>query len=443
MSNGNDNLYAQVCDESPEICHEFDGRKKEHKTRRFSSSEELFEYISNRNGFDPMDDDLENNPESLRREILANPEIPFCKVLCESSLKDLAPKVWAAFVEAVYVTIREGTNVFCLRGYDQTDIKVLKDLGIIQSARTYEQNEEYLTEESGYLFTPYWFRKLFSDVALVERDTLLRKYSTHMGCAEIRPMELYYPERTAKEISRLTRMLMPAEFDTLSERLYAGKFSTGILGILYGAPGAGKTEAVYQIARQTGRDLYMVSPSNIQAAFMGESEKRVTDLFASYEYCSSIMEKHPILFFNEADGILTKRLENPGRAADVSQNAIQTIILQAMEKLQGIVLMTTNILNNLDDAMFRRVTVKIETPIPDASTRAKIWANRIPNMPREWIAELSANYPFTGGNIANVAKNLLIDSCLDEKSFTLSHVREICDMEEVGRREKSRKRIGF
>ena len=176
---------------------------------------------------------------------------------------------------------------------------------------------------------------------------------------------------------------------------------------------------------------------------MGESEKRVTDLFSAYEYCSSIMDKHPILFFNEADGILTKRLENPERAADVSQNAIQTIILQAMEKFQGIVLMTTNILSNLDNAMFRRVTVKIETPIPDTLTRAKIWAERIPGMPQEWIEGLSADYPFTGGNIANVAKNLLIDKCLDEKSFTLSHVREICEMEQVERREKPRKRIGF
>jgi len=446
MANCDDSLYARICDESPEISFKFDEERKEHKTHRFSGSEELLEYIGERYmrlSSDPMDDDSDKLFECLRREILSNVEIPFCKILCEASLTDLAPKVWAAFIEAVCETITKGTNVFSLSSYDQINIKVLKDLGIIQDARTYEQNGEYLTEESGYLFTPHWFRKLFSDVALVERDTLLRKYSTYMGCTEIRPMELFYPEQTVKEISRMTRMLMPDKFEMVSERLHSEKFSTGILGILYGAPGAGKTEAVYQIARQTGRDLYLVSPSNIQATFMGESEKRVTDLFASYEYCSSIMEKHPILFFNEADGILTKRFENPERAADVSQNAIQTIILQAMEKIQGIVLMTTNILLNLDDAMFRRVTVKIETPIPDAQTREKIWAKRIPELPQEWIAELSASYPFTGGNIANVAKNLLIDQCLDENSFTLSHIREICDMEQVGRREKPRKRIGF
>lgn len=446
MSNGNDNLYAQVCDESPEICHEFDGGKKEHKTRRFSSSEELLEYMGNRYSrisCDPMDDDSDEDFESLRKEILANAEVPFCKVLRESLLTDLEPKVWAVFMEAVCETITKGTNVFSLCSYDQINIKVLKDSGIIQSARTYEQNGEYLTEESGYLFTPYWFRKLFSDVALVERDTLLRKYSTYMGCTEIRPMELFYPEQTVKEISRMTRMLMSDKFEMISERLHSEKFSTGILGILYGAPGAGKTEAVYQIARQTGRDIYLVSPSNIQATFVGESEKRVTDLFAAYEYCSRIMEKHPILFFNEADGILTKRLGNPERAADVSQNAIQTIILQAMEKMQGIVLMTTNILSNLDNAMFRRVTVKIETPVPDALTRAKIWAKRIPEMPREWVDRLSEDYPFTGGNIANVVKNILIDECLDGNSFTLRHVRELCDMEQVGRKEQPRKKIGF
>ncbi len=447
MANCNDYLYSQFDDETPGETlwagFKMGEERKEKKTLRFSNTDELFECMGKCVDCDPMDDDSDNLLEGLRKAVLANTEIPFCKAICESSLTDLPPKVWAVFVSAVYETFTKGTNVLSLCDFDLTDVRVLKALGVIQDARTYEQVGETLIEEKGYLFTPQLYRKLFSDVALVERDTLLRKYSTCTRYSEICPMDLYYPEQTAKEISRLRRMLMPEKFDIVSERLYSGKFSTGILGILYGAPGAGKTEAVYQIARQTGRDLYMVSPANIQAAFMGESEKRVTDLFAAYEYCSRIMEKHPILFFNEADGILTKRLENPERAADVSQNAIQTIILQAMEKMQGIVLMTTNILSNLDNAMSRRVTVKIETPVPDALTRAKIWAKRIPEMPREWVDRLSEEYPFTGGNIANVVKNILIDECLDGNSFTLRHVRELCDMEHVGRKEQPRKKIGF
>lgn len=439
MVDDNDYLYAVRYGNSSSV---YSSDEVRYNGKKYSDICELLEYMCNCcNGY-LLDEDSLLILESLRMEIRANTQLPFCKVLFESSLTNLPAKVWAALTSAVCETFKKGTNVFSLRSFDMTNIRVLKDLGVIQEARTYEQTGDSLNETNGYLFSPHWYNKLFADVP-VERDTLLRKYSTYMGCTEIRPMELFYPEQTAKEISRLMRMLMPEKFEMVSERLNAGEYGTGILGILYGASGAGKTEAVYQIARQTGRDLYLVSPSNIQATFMGESEKRVTDLFAAYEYCSRIMEKHPILFFNEADGILTKRLENPEGAAGVSQNAIQTIILQAMEKLQGIVLMTTNILNNLDDAMFRRVTVKIETPVPDALTRAKIWAKRIPEMPREWVDRLSEDYPFTGGNIANVVKNILIDECLDGNSFTLRHVRELCDMEQVGRKEQPRKKIGF
>ncbi len=74
-------------------------------------------------------------------------------------------------------------------------------------------------------------------------------------------------------------------------------------GPFYGSPGTGKTETVYQLARQNGRDIILVNVPDIKSCWVGESEKNIKGLFDQYRKKVAKSTVAPILLFNEADAI--------------------------------------------------------------------------------------------------------------------------------------------
>lgn len=122
----------------------------------------------------------------------------------------------------------------------------------------------------------------------------------------------------------------------------------------YGTPGTGKTETVLQIARKTGRDLIQVNVSEVKSMWVGESEKNIKGIFDDYKQKVKQSVKAPILLFNEADAIIGKRQVGAERAVEKMENSIQNIILQEIEQLDGILIATTNLAENMDKAFERR-----------------------------------------------------------------------------------------
>ena len=196
---------------------------------------------------------------------------------------------------------------------------------------------------------------------------------------------------------------------------------------LYGAPGTGKTMAAHAIAKYLGRKILVVNYADIESKFVGETPKNINKAFEAAKKTNSI------LFFDEADAILSKRVTNMSQAVDVSVNQTRSVMLMVMNDYQDFVIFATNFIENFDPAFMRRISMHIEFKLPDFECRKKIWQHYIlPTMPNNIdIVELSEKYDgLSGSDIANAVlmaafktarRNL---NCVDKK-FVFDAVEEI------------------
>jgi SpoVK/Ycf46/Vps4 family AAA+-type ATPase len=215
---------------------------------------------------------------------------------------------------------------------------------------------------------------------------------------------------------------------------------SGFACLLYGAPGTGKTETVLQIARATGRNIMQVNLSEMRSKWVGESEKRVKAVFDRYRNFVEYCDKEPILLFNEADGIIAKRSTNAIHAVDQMENTLQNIILQEMETLDGIMMATTNLTQNMDSAFERRFLYKINFHKPDCTTRLHIWQSMMPNLAESDVAILAERYDLSGGQMENITRKATVEHILTGQTPSLETLIGLCEEENI---VENRPRIGF
>ena len=243
------------------------------------------------------------------------------------------------------------------------------------------------------------------------------------------------------EIERLVSLLGKENLPAIQSRLEQAGMRKGIACLFYGAPGTGKTETVLQIARRTGRDIMQVDIAGMRDKYVGESEKNIKAVFQRYRDVCRQCEVLPILFFNEADALINKRTENISHSVDKMDNAMQNIILQELEDLDGILIATTNLTSNLDKAFERRFLFKVEFHKPDTDVKAKIWSSMIGDITEDDALQLAKCYDFSGGQIENIARKHTIDHILTGEPVFLADIERYCQAEEFN--HKSRQRIGF
>ena len=260
---------------------------------------------------------------------------------------------------------------------------------------------------------------------------------------DISPKQLFYDKSITAQIQELGGLLDEKHYKDVCSRLKANGFRSGFTCLFYGAPGTGKTETVLQLARQTGRDIVQVNVSEIKSMWVGESEKNIKNLFDLYRQKVKEMAIAPILLFNEADAIIGKRQEGAERAVDKMENSIQNIILQEMESLEGILIATTNLAQNMDKAFERRFLYKIKFTKPTLEARTAIWKSMIPSLSEEIAHALANKYDFSGGQIENIARHYAIDNILHgAKAGELTTLTEHCDNERL-EKDGIKRRIGF
>ena len=136
------------------------------------------------------------------------------------------------------------------------------------------------------------------------------------------------------------------------------------------------------------------------------------------------------------------RQEGASRAVEKMENSLQNIILQEMEQLDGIMIATTNLTQNLDRAFERRFLYKIEFERPDAAVKSRIWRSMIPTLDERTAATLAERYDFSGGQIENIARKRTVEMILRGVEPTMEELDEFCRNEQLGNRAK-RRRIGF
>lgn len=263
-----------------------------------------------------------------------------------------------------------------------------------------------------------------------------------IDCKTIKEKKLFYGEEEGRKVGTLRGILAEERYAQVKKALSDKGMRTGFTCLFYGSPGTGKTETVYQLARETGRMIVSVDVSRIKDCFVGESEKNIKGLFDSYRSLVSASDVAPILLFNEADAIFGVRKEGATSAVDKMENSIQNIILQEMENLDGILIATTNLTDNLDKAFERRFLYKIRFGRPSVEARAKIWASMIPELSAEEALSLSENYDLSGGQIENICRKRTVQSILNGVDPTFEEVKAFCDDENISSAKVTRK-IGF
>ena len=262
--------------------------------------------------------------------------------------------------------------------------------------------------------------------------------------SNIQPKELYYDGKVAEQMDRLASLLEPKNFAGVQQRLDEMGMRKGFAVLFTGGAGCGKTAGAYELARRTGRAVFAVDMSQLKSKWIGESEKIVKSVFSLYKEMCRTHELAPILLFNEADAIFSKRMKSPDSSAEQTVNAIQNICLEAIENLDGILIATTNLASNFcDEAFARRFLFKVEFEKPAAETRAKIWKSMLKDVSDEDALTLATRYDFSGGNIENIARKVAVGYVLTGNKAGLDELVKYCDEEMLSSQKTSRPRIGF
>ena len=305
---------------------------------------------------------------------------------------------------------------------------------LLRIARTTEQRSV-----DSYELTPWVVNDMLSELEMgLDRATCTKDIIDHMT---IVPKQLFYNAKEQKSIEQLSTLLQPTRFAEVRNELKKSGLRSGFACLFHGAPGTGKTETVLQIARATGRNLMQVNISDIKSMWVGESEKNIKAIFTRYRRLVEESEIAPILLFNEADAIIGKRLENVQRSVDKMENSMQNIILEEIEKLDGILIATTNLTCNMDTAFERRFLYKIEFEKPSLEAKCSIWQSMIAGLSVDDALTLASKYDFSGGQIENIARKSVVDRILTGEQLSLETLISHCDSEQLG--GNNRRRIGF
>lgn len=321
---------------------------------------------------------------------------------------------------------------------------------MVQSIRW--QNEEHILQANG--LAELGEQSFFGNVEVnltddglelflgEDADKFKKKDKTNdlLSVDKIKAKNLYYSEELDKEISFLRGSIQPNTFAQLQDRLEEQALPKGVAAIFYGSPGTGKTETVYQLAKATGRDVMQVDISEMKTCWYGESQKLVKGVFAKYERLCKKAKNLPILLFNEADAIFGKRLENKGSSVDQTENAIQNIILEQMEKQIGILIATTNLEGSLDPAFERRFLFKVKFERPSLEAKIHIWMDKLNGLSEDAAKVLAESYNLSGGEIDNVVRKVTMKRVLTGAGYSLDYLKELCGQEKFAKQHKV---VGF
>jgi SpoVK/Ycf46/Vps4 family AAA+-type ATPase len=334
--------------------------------------------------------------------------------------------------------------VFLLKeDYDKKRLTDTLELGkhILQTRKLIEYNfDDGFEDRSNYRLTDRAIKKLLKGFKLKTKDKPVA--SDVIISKHIEEKKLFYDGKTNSQVEELEELLSEENFKNIRERMKSQKMRCGFACVFYGSPGTGKTETVLQIARKTGRNILQVNISEVKSCWVGESEKNIKGIFDRYREQVKRTKITPILLFNEADAVIGKRREGAENAVDKMENSIQNIILQEMETLDGIMIATTNLEQNMDKAFERRFLYKIKFNKPSLEARSSIWKTMIPVLSEDESTALASKYDFSGGQIENIARHYAINTVLHGDDETrLDSLYAYCDGEKFEKKEC--RKIGF
>lgn len=196
-------------------------------------------------------------------------------------------------------------------------------------------------------------------------------------------------------------------------------YGRGLSILFAGAPGTGKTMCAQVIANELNMEMYKINISQIVSKYIGETEKNLQAVFAEAK------RSNCVLFFDECDAIFGKRSEVKD-AHDRNANVEVAYLLQQIEEHDGVCIMATNLIGNIDAAFMRRITYVVHFPFPDAAMREEIYRRTIPAKAPlsddiDW-AFLAEKFQLSGGHIKNIVLSAAFLAALEDQPIGMSHL---------------------
>ena len=195
--------------------------------------------------------------------------------------------------------------------------------------------------------------------------------------------------------------------------------ASGLVALFHGVPGTGKTMTAAALAVSAGLPAYVVDLSALVSKFIGETEKALARVFerAERERC--------LLVFDEADAVFGARTE-VSDAHDRYANQEVSYLLSRIEQHPGVVVLTTNLVANIDPAFQRRIHVLVEFQLPGPAERERLWASvapaRLPVEPGLDLAALAQRYPLTGAQIRDATVDAAYVAAANGQVVTQEHL---------------------
>jgi hypothetical protein len=287
----------------------------------------------------------------------------------------------------------------------------------------------------------YFLKELDPEMLQFLRSRLGKVNVPMMQPKDIQKVDLYFNPDFAKRIDRMSTILMPQKFAEFQASFPKNAKMKGLTLLFHGSSGSGKTETVLQLCRKTKRPLMKIEVTDFQSKWVGESERKLKKIFTDYKTACERMEVAPILFLNECDQIIGKRFQIRN-SVDQMNNALQNILLEQLEQFHGIMIGTSNLTINIDEAFERRFAMKFQFESPNETAKVSIWKSAIKGLRQQEAIALVKQFDFTPGEINNVARRFMVENLLGLEKSRLQTLQELCETEhyEV---QSSKKSIGF
>ncbi len=217
---------------------------------------------------------------------------------------------------------------------------------------------------------------------------------------------LVLPSQTMAQVKELEEWVANAHI-LMEQWAMKTKLRPGLRVLFYGPPGTGKTFTATLLGKITGHEVYKVDLSMVVSKYIGETEKNLATLFDKAEH------KNWILFFDEADALFGKRTQVRD-AHDRYANQEVSFLLQRIETYDGLIILASNLANNVDEAFARRFEQVVHFPKPRKGERLRLWKNSLPEKiilePGFDLPELANRYEVSGGTIMNVVRHVCMQA---------------------------------
>lgn len=288
---------------------------------------------------------------------------------------------------------------------------------LLNSAESYLDNKVSIKLSDCSLFLNLTFNKKEDKTTNQNSETKKESSNSNDGLPTFLPVtprydfeQIIMPEETKKTIFDALNVIKHK--DLVYKTWGFEKIDSKPRSVLnfYGPPGTGKTMCAHAIAKHLSKPLLALNYSEIESKYVGDAPKNLKKAF------DTAKELNAVMFFDEADSFLGKRIENVSQGAEQALNSLRSQMLILLEDFEGVVLFATNLVTNFDKAFNSRILASIKLDLPNKEARAEIIKVSLPPfMPKERdftdeeILEISETIEgFAGREIKNAILSMLL-----------------------------------